>query len=283
MTEANTTSAKAGMGAPTITADSEARAALRAAIEARGKCRTARDHAKTTLQRAEQVVATAEKEVSRRKSAREIAEAGHAAAITKAIRKGDAPDTNPPAAVAEALRALAEAESQQRAAKAAADALKSELAEAAALFDRAERQVNSAAGHVLVTESAHLAEALRATLAELLHYHDLIVGLDLLPAHYAAGASPALTPELRSAITDARSWDYALGLIRPHRTIMSAAPDAETSARYRDYLKALTNNPDARLDNIAAPEAPKAPTPRHNTIVSSRIAAVADKAGERAA
>lgn len=241
----------------TATSDS-ARSVLRRALQDRDRARDARDEAKAALQGADAVVAESSKELARLTKARDVAEAAHASEIASAIRRGKTPNATMPDAVINAQHALSESESRNRMAVTARATIASELVAAEAAVKRAEAAVTSAAFSVLVAEASPLADKLWEALAQLLDIRDALAGLPSLPAHFVPGALPSLPAQLVNAVADASAMEYALGLIRPQRTILAAPPQAIAATRWRAYLSALAENPDAKLADIATEERPGA-------------------------
>jgi hypothetical protein len=252
---------------------SAARSALREAVINRNRARAASEDAKSSLARADDVLREVSAELQRHKAALADAERGRAAEVAGAIRRGGKPTVTVNVAIVEARNALAEAESRHAVASTARATIAAELADAEATAQRAAQLATAAAYDVTIAEAAPLAETLRTELAQLLAAHDALLGLDNLQAHFSSGTLAALPAPLITATIEAKQMSGTLAMIRPMRAGNMAAPESVASARFRDYLKALVENADAKLEDIPAHEFTTRAVPRCNEIEASRIAA----------
>jgi hypothetical protein len=240
----------------------DVRIILKEAITARNKARGVLDEARSSLKRADAVIAESSNDLARFTKARDVAEKAHAAEIAGAIRRGKTPDTAPPAAVARAQQALSESESRNRMAQAARATIAAEVAAAETALQKSEYRVQGAARAVLVGETVPLGDRLAAALRELLAVHDTLIGLSRVGEHFTPGLAPSLPQPIVTAIVQARQMSEALSLIRPMRAGNVPAPDSVAALRFRKFLAALEQHADAKLDDITVEDTPMRSVPR---------------------
>lgn len=262
-----------------------ARDALRTALAERDRARAARDEAAASLGRADVMLAESSAEATKLAKTRDQAEAAHAREIAGHIRRNHAPVIAPPETVKRAQQSLSEAESKRRMAQAARDQIAAELADADLKARDADAKVQSTALAVVVAAAQPLAEELKATLARLIELSDAVAGFGMIGVHLsgtARHAMPPLPPALGTAIFDVRKLGAALAPFRPARVILSATPEAVAAGRWRDFIKALSENPNVKFEDISAPELPPRSVSRHDQIPVDKISA-ASKIGSEAA
>jgi hypothetical protein len=241
----------------------DSRGLLRAAIVSRDAARTHRDETTGTLRKADTVLA----------AQRALAHAEHeqATTIAQGIRSGENPDTVPTAAIKSAHATLLECESRVRMAKQARDQIADELKLADAELVEAEAALNRAAEAVITAEIEGRCnlDRINQAIATLIEVDELVFGLGYL---WTGGKPLKPSQNLQAIFARLEPLRAAVAMMRPDRPILSPPIEQMTMQRFDAYRKALTDNPDAQLTDIAKPVCtPPKPPPSRNMVEDGRM------------
>lgn len=243
------------------------RETLRAAIADRETARKNKAEAVDTLKRADSVLAATQTERDRATAALSKAEQDHAKLIAKAIRAGKVTDVAVTPAIKAAQATLAEIESRARMAETAHKQIADELAAAERALVEAESVVSAGALAVVVAEVEIASEPLAALLTQICAIDDLVFGVGHL---WEGDRAISLTDKLRNVVVRLRPIRQMLAQVRPQRVILTGTSEAETAGRLQTYRRALMQNPDATLAEIAPPAMAIPTLPPTNEIEKAR-------------
>lgn len=258
----------------------DSRSLLRAAITSRKAAHQHREEAAGALLNADTVLSAATAERDAAQHALAQAEADNAAAIAKAIKDGEKPDTKITATIRTAQDAVAESESRHRMSKQARDQIADELSRASAEVVEAEMAVTRAADSVITSEIESRCNLgrINAAIATLIEVDEKVFGLGYL---WMGGKPLNPSETLQAIFARLEPLRNAVAQMRPERPILSPPPEQTTARRLESYRTALTQNADAQLKNIAKPvwEPPKPMSQniilREREALRTRIAAAA--------
>lgn len=253
----------------------EPRALLRAAITSRAAACKARDDAAVALKRAERIAGGTATERERASTSLARAENDHARVIARAIKTGGKPDMELSATIRTAQANLGEITSRARIAASARTELANELARAERALTEIEADVSQAALAVVIEEVETAAAPLDELLARLYAIDDLVFGVARL---WNGNRAIALTDKLRQVVARLQPIRGMLATVRPQRVILTGSSEAEAAGKLENYRKALMQNPEATLAEIAAPEIKQPPLPPTNEIEAARTRGAMDVA-----
>lgn len=249
----------------------DSRSLLRAAITSRKAAHQHREEAAGALDEAEVIFASSmtDRDLARSRLIR--AEEAKSEAMASMIRAGEKPDLATTPEITAAQADHADAESRCRMAKAARDQLaddlklaESELIDAgAAVLDAATRVVTSE-----VEDCCNL-ERINRAVGALIEIDEMVFGLGYL---WSGGAPLHASRELKAIFARLEPLRNAVAMMRPDRPMLSPPIEQTTMQRFDAYRKALTDNPDTKLEDIPVPQwQPPAPPPSINMVEDGRV------------
>lgn len=247
------------------------RGLLRASIATRNAALTHRAEAAGALEEAEALFASTVTDRDLARAALVRAEEAKAEAIAAMISAGAKPDLTTTDEVKAAQAEYADYESRARMAKQARDQLADELKLAESELIDAENAVLDAATKVITTEveAGCNVERVNRAVGALIEIDEMVFGLGYL---WSGGKPLNPSRELKTIFARLEPLRAAIAMMRPDRPMLSPPIEQTTMQRFDAYRKALTDNPDSKLEDIPTPQwQPPKPPPSINMVEDGRV------------